>query len=290
MSAKVHVILPVHNRVATSLSFVQSLQRQNADINLILVDDGSADDTSKEVARIWPDVNIIRGDGNLWWSGSLFQARKFLESAGVDKRDIVYICNDDVLIPDNLVQNALSQIQGRSKVVVGVVATSRETGQICDPGIKFISKGFRFELACSKKEINCFSTRSLFMRADEFLNCGGLFPKLLPHYYSDFVFTLLLHRKGYELELLENASIAMSEMSSGVEPRYNGSYWHLLKKVFSNLNRANPLHTSIAIVICCDGLDRLKCQIIAVRWMLSPFKKAIIGYRKQTSEASPPKL
>jgi GT2 family glycosyltransferase len=38
---------------------------------VIVVDDGSSDRTAEEVAENYPKVTILKGDGNLWWTGAI---------------------------------------------------------------------------------------------------------------------------------------------------------------------------------------------------------------------------
>jgi len=43
-------------------------------IQVIIVDDGSSDRTAEEVAENYPEVTILEGDGNLWWTGAIFHS------------------------------------------------------------------------------------------------------------------------------------------------------------------------------------------------------------------------
>ena len=73
MSAKqIYIIIPVHNRVNYTLKCLNSLVNQTYTIfSIILIDDGSTDNTSSIVSNKFPNVKILKGDGHLWWSGSV---------------------------------------------------------------------------------------------------------------------------------------------------------------------------------------------------------------------------
>ena len=64
------------------------------EFKLILVDDDSTDDTDKMVLSYLPDSVILKGDGNLWWSGGLQKGYEWVIENGLDE-DICLLINDD---------------------------------------------------------------------------------------------------------------------------------------------------------------------------------------------------
>ena len=101
----VHVILPVHNRKAITLAFVECLKRQSdQNFRLILVDDGSCDGTADAVIQQLPLSTVLRGDGSLWWAGALQQAIEWLRQSGASLSDVVLFINDDTIIPEDFIE------------------------------------------------------------------------------------------------------------------------------------------------------------------------------------------
>ena len=72
----IYIIIPVHNRKALTLVCLENL-KTNVDLQkyqVIVVVDGSSDRTAEEVAENYPEVTILEGDGNLWWTGAIFHS------------------------------------------------------------------------------------------------------------------------------------------------------------------------------------------------------------------------
>ncbi len=68
---RVEIVAPVHNRREITLQCLRSLSRiDNAglDVHIVIVDDGSTDGTSKAIREQFPSVEIVEGDGNLWFT------------------------------------------------------------------------------------------------------------------------------------------------------------------------------------------------------------------------------
>lgn len=73
---RIATLLTCHNRVAKTIACLSSLQAINFISDIYLVDDGSEDETSKIVNKLYPNVNIILGNGDLFWNRGMYTAWK----------------------------------------------------------------------------------------------------------------------------------------------------------------------------------------------------------------------
>lgn len=90
-----------HNRHEKTLIALQSLINQNIDssydIEHYLVDDSSNNLTRTLVAKKYPSVNIIIGDGNLFWAGGMRYGYEHLPKSF----DYLILYNDDIEFYEN---------------------------------------------------------------------------------------------------------------------------------------------------------------------------------------------
>lgn len=126
---RIAVLMASHNRRERTLSCLRSLfsQEDRPCLDVFLVDDGSSDGTSESVGEEFPDVRILAGSGDLYWSGGMRLAHR---AAAASDPELLLWLNDDVeLRPDALktlvvTHRSLARAGHGRAIVVGAV---------CDP-------------------------------------------------------------------------------------------------------------------------------------------------------------
>ncbi len=97
------VLLTCYNRREKTLScldaFYNAIQPEDVTFELFLVDDGSTDETAESVHEHFPDVNIIKGSGDLYWNKGMRLAWE--KAAKVKEYDFFLWINDDTIINHN---------------------------------------------------------------------------------------------------------------------------------------------------------------------------------------------
>ena len=142
---------------------------------------------------------MIRGDGSWWWAGSLQQAYRWLEGRDLDPRDVVLIANDDTRFDADFLAAGRAALVGRRGRCLLAQLLQGQSGEFIELGVHVNWRRLRLVGAKEPERVNCFSTRGLFMAATDFLELGSVPPRLLPHYMSDYEFTIRAHHRGYAL-------------------------------------------------------------------------------------------
>lgn len=106
---KIAVLLTCHNRKQKTLQCLQTLHEATLPIDytfeVFLVDDGSIDGTGEVVQKEFPEVNIIKGTGNLFWNQGMRLAWK--TAAETKDYDFYLWLNDDTILDKNGLEQIL---------------------------------------------------------------------------------------------------------------------------------------------------------------------------------------
>lgn len=247
-----YIITAVHNRFNITQKFVSCLKGQSfQDFKLILVDDGSNDGTDKMVKDILPDSIVLYGNGNLWWGGALHKAYKYIKHNQIDKDDYVMIVNDDTTIKEDFLQIAINLLKKNKNALITACGFSKNTSKIIDGAVKYNFVTGHATILEPGLEGNCTSTRSLFFSVGDFLKIGGFHPILLPHYASDYEFTIRAFKKGYKICSFSELKYFFDENTTGNKNYMQLDYKNFLKKVFSKRSIYNPIYRIMFILLAC---------------------------------------
>lgn len=232
-----YIVTAVHNRKAITEKFVAQLKAQSyRDTRLVMVDDGSTDGTAEMVKKSLPDAVILQGDGNLWWGGALHMAYRWMKKADLNDTDYVMFTNDDVIWENTYLENALDVLKDCPNTLLTGYGVSIQTGEQIDGAVTFKFPAVVGERsALPQAEGNCASTRSLFFRVADWKRVGGFHPLLLPHYLSDYEWTIRAHRKGLRIYCTDRVRYGVNEATTGYKKP-------TLKTVFSKRSVSNPFY------------------------------------------------
>ncbi|MBW4502129.1 MAG: glycosyltransferase family 2 protein [Scytonema hyalinum WJT4-NPBG1] len=116
------VIMTCFNRRETTLTCLGALYQQTKSFDVYLTDDGSCDGTSEAVKAFYPQVQILKGNGNLFWVGGMRLA--FAEAMQRDYDYYLWL-NDDTLLESRTferlltIHEKLSKEGHKNSIVVG---------------------------------------------------------------------------------------------------------------------------------------------------------------------------
>lgn len=254
MKQMIYILLPVHNRRAITESFINCLMAQSCtNYHLILIDDGSEDGTDSLVKARIEKLTIIRGHGDWWWAGSLQQGIDWLKRGVADEKDVVVFMNDDVLFDNNFLQTAIQLLGDGGELLLPQVI-NQQTGKNEESGVCADLKKLTFVTADSQDKINCLPTRGLFMRMSTLRKVGDFYPRLLPHYLSDYEFTIRAYKLGISLVTSPKLLINVDEVASGFRNFEGLSFREFIKRYFSIKSPSNPIYWTSFILLTSPKL------------------------------------
>lgn len=250
----VHVLLPVHNRREVTRGFVQCLKRQTyPEVRLILIDDGSTDGTQEVVRQEYPSAEFIQGDGTWWWAGCLQRGFDRLKQKAPRDTDIVLLANDDTTFDSDYIERAVEFLQGKQRCMLLSRIRNPATGMVEESGVSADLRTMSFQETKDPASINCLSTRGLFLRWDDMKIAGGFHPLLLPHYWSDYEYTIRAMRKGLKGVTTESVWLEANLTLSGNRDLSSFAGWRFVRELFSTKCLLNPIYKSSFVILACPS-------------------------------------
>lgn len=221
---KVAVLLTCHNRKDKTLACLQALFQcelpESYFLDVFLVDDGSTDGTEQAVQEIYPQVNIIKGDGSLFWNGGM----RLAFTTALDKAFDYYLwLNDDTLIYPltikGLIETSKALSKKREKAAIVVGSTQDEvTGQLTYGGVtrpnKWKKTSFKL-LPIQNEPVECETMNgNCVLIPDEIAQTvGGMEPKFA-HAMGDLDYGLRARKHGFSVWVMPSYAGTCGKNSS----------------------------------------------------------------------------
>lgn len=255
MIPKVYILLPVHDRRAHTQAFVECLMRQIfTNHHLVLIDDGSTDGTSAMVNNLVPTATLLRGNGNLWWAGSIQMGLEWLKENAVAEDSIILMINDDVTFEPDYLSKAIAFIADKSGFFLLSRFSCDRGGKVDETGVVANLHRLAFRVARPGEKVNCLSTRGLFARWKDLKHVGNFRPRLLPHYLSDYEYTIRAGKMGVQLMTVESVYLCPDLESTGHHDFGKMSVPVFFRNFFSKKSVANPFYWSAFVILAVPGL------------------------------------
>lgn len=204
----VAIVTAVHNRRELTLQCLKSLARIDSaglDISVYVVDDGSTDGTADAIARSYPEVKIIAGNGDLWFTGGTnVGVRAALESGP----KYIVMMNDDQVFDEKFLRYLVETAEADPRSVVGPLLLlwdrPHKVFQVAPIWSTWFG-GWRhwyrqtvWTVPEKPFDVDMIVGNCLLVPADAFRECGLMNAKRYPN-FGDAEFTPRLKRAGWQL-------------------------------------------------------------------------------------------
>ncbi len=224
---KISFVIPVFNRLKYTQECLDILSKQKTtsfftknEISIIVTDDGSTDGTKEWIAANHPDVIVLQGTGNLWYSGSLNMGIRY----ALDKLncDFIMVWENDIFPMEgyfDLIQPILEKWDGKT-VICSKLYYRNQPNKIFGMGGTFDTRtGVKSLIGLAEidneeyektMEVDWFLGQGVLIHKD-ILKKVGLFDEVnFPQYHADVDYGLRAMKGGYknmvypELKLLND--------------------------------------------------------------------------------------
>ena len=232
--------MTVHNRKSKTLDCLRNIYAQlpiaNWEIDIYLTDDGCTDGTPEAIRDKYPNVNIIQGNGNLFWNQGMRKA--WSAAASTYNYDAYLWLNDDTILLHNALNAMLSfGTEFPESIIVGsTVSTDGCTTTYggLDKAGKILSP------TNTLQPCNTFTGNIVLVPETVFKEIGNL-DKHFSHSLGDIDYGLTAKKKGFRLLIApEHIGICDANPLPPKWLRENTPLKERVSNLFSPLAYTNP--------------------------------------------------
>jgi len=230
---KIALVVPVHNHLEHTSKCIGNLDKlilkgsfKHSEFSIIVVDDGSTDGTYEWLVENYPSVDVVKGDGTLWWSGGVNAgARYAIQDL---KSDYILLWNNDIVPAgdyfvqmDKLIYKLESDTLLGSKIFyMGGEQRIWSCGGMFDP-----KSGKKYMVGMDKPDSDLYNS---VLSVDWLPGMGTLVPveaihrigywdeKEFPQYHGDSDFTYRAKQSGFNIIVHPGLRIWNDKSSSGL--------------------------------------------------------------------------
>ncbi len=285
---KISILIPIHNRLKETKRTLHNLfeslrQVEHSDqiFNVIMIDDGSKDGSGDWINLHYPSIHVLKGSGDLWWSGAMNRGADF--ALHQLQADFIICWNHDILCSLDYFKNLLEILKSNDHLFIGSIIYDLDVKN------KIISSGWNFN-PMTGKTIGSYSRdvdnagltkigkadwtggMGTIIHRKIFEKIGYWDARAFPQYKGDTDFCLRTKRAGFQLFIYSELKIWADFKGSGMPP---GQSW--LKLLNSLFSRKSNFQIRTEYLF----LKRHGKSILSYRGILSTYFRYIGGFIKR---------
>lgn len=191
---RVAILLTCHNRRAKTIACLRTICVFLPEASIYLTDDGCTDGTREMVEKEFPQVNIVNGDGTLFWCRGMYYAWR--ESS---KKDFDYYLwlNDDTIVYQDFFAEMLEicQMNQERCIVCGLVEDASKS-EILYGGV---DKAKHRVLATGKAEQIYWMNGNVVLVPRQIVQTIGFLDPYYIHDLGDVDYGLMAQKAGFQV-------------------------------------------------------------------------------------------
>lgn len=202
---KIAILLATFNRKRKTVSCLERVYAQElpkgTDICIFLTDDNSSDGTDQAVADLYPEVNLFKGNGNLFWAGGM---RNSWREALKSDPDYYLLLNDDTLLNNTAIYSLLNyyEVSGNMHAITIGSTFDVASNEISYGGRKLYhpKKVQSYNVYSETEYIECdMANANIMMVPKVAVQKIGILSDRYTHGIADFDYTLRARKAGFKV-------------------------------------------------------------------------------------------
>ena len=261
-AVRVGVAIAAHNRLDRTRECLQSIRDSGceAELLVVLVDDGSTDGTAEAVTGEFPEVELLSGDGSLWWAGATNRA---IAECVQQKCDYVLLLNQDAILRSDTINILLDHAVSQPRTICAAVNVDFDSPDIVlwagthwGPIRPYLPFVFCAKSSLWPKEHIVDSLPEKPFVCDTIVGRATLIPgevieviglldaKCFPQYGGDYDYGFRAKKAGFDIHVVPNALVrtrARDSVGLGWAERDSSFFGRLGKMLLSQRHPAHAI-------------------------------------------------
>jgi GT2 family glycosyltransferase len=233
MEKTASILIPVHNGLSFTRQCIHELLTalvsagiSSNTFSLVVIDDGSTDGTPEWITSNYPNIHLLRGDGNLWWSGAINLGINY--ALTTLQSEWVLLWNNDITPGEEFFSavNRLMQSSETSPITCSMVFFKNRPDILISTGGYFNARTGKIGLFNYNKniaeaklnglEIQWSGGMGTLIKKDVFITIGNFNQLEFPQYYGDSDFGIRARQAGFDFQLVKEMKIWNDASHSGI--------------------------------------------------------------------------
>jgi GT2 family glycosyltransferase len=226
----IYVVIPTFNRTRQLIACLRCLASQTVENTPVICDSGTSVETSNAVKSEYSDVELLKGDADLWWTGSINLGLRHVVQMAKPEDHILFL-NDDTLFDETYLEALMACARQNPESMIGSVCVDQtDPDVIIDGGIIFNwysahMRQLNIGLSLSDfdpgytEKVSVLPGRGTLFSAAVIDRIGLPLEDKLPHYGADYEYTRSAARAGYTLFVSYDAVIRSDVSTTGQHRR-----------------------------------------------------------------------
>jgi GT2 family glycosyltransferase len=288
----VAILIPIYNRLNNIDSCFDSLLKNTyQDYKIVIIDDGSTDGSAEHIKANYPETEILKGDGNLWWAGAINLG---IDYALANNFKYVLTFNDDQICQNDFLDK-LMQYASDSSILSSLILYQSDRNKILSSGILFDYKkaqtrGFKNENSIQEignmpYQVEASPGYSLLIPTTVLRTFGKFDHLRFPQINMELEFCLRMRRNGISIFVIPESIVWNDRSDKSDDPISFTNPWKRAKwftsNIKSDLSFKQSQHLYKMLLEYCNGSQYLLFFRHWFRYSTKVFFKSLFTKQKR---------
>lgn len=154
ITESIAIVIPIYNRIdvtkeglkhiMNAIGFYKKSAVTPLNFTVVIVDDGSTDGSKEWIKLHYPEVVVLVGDGNLWWTGAVNLGISYALENEKHLKGVI-LQNDDVILEPDWLYNYVNAMNANTNALIGCATAVLEDKDVIIYGGRMLHSWFAKE-------------------------------------------------------------------------------------------------------------------------------------------------